>query len=140
MRQPTALIFVLSLAGGPCLADDVDCSAKALGNATQYALNICAQRDAQASDRTLDATYGRLAAVLDDEARAALKKAELAWIAFRDATCAFETTANAGGSMRPMVIAGCRAQAGKARDAALKRYLACQGRGNEDGDCAIAFK
>ena len=79
MRQPTALTFVLLLAGGPCLADDVDCSAEALGNATQLTLNICAQRDTEASDRA------------------------------RDATCEFETTANADGSIRPIVIAGCRA-------------------------------
>ena len=103
-------------------------------------LNACAVRDAQRSDKTLDATYGMLAGKLDDGGRAALKRVELAWIAFRDATCDFETSGYAGGSMRPMAIAGCRVKEGKAREAVLKRYLACVGKDGADGDCSIAFK
>lgn len=134
------IAFAMVLFAGPALADDLDCSEKALATGVQTTLNACAERDAERSDRTLDATYGRLAGKLDDGARAALKKAELAWIAFRDATCDFETTANAGGSMRPMVIAACRAKEGKAREMVLKRYLACEGKDGADGTCAIAFK
>lgn len=138
MRIEIALSLVLL--AGPALADDLDCSEKALSTGVQMTLNACAVRDAQRSDEALDATYGQLAGKLDNGARAALKKAELAWISFRDATCDFETSGYAGGSMRPMVIAGCRAREGKARETVLKRYLACQGRDGADGDCAIAFK
>ncbi len=138
MRFEIALA-VLMLAG-PALADEPDCSQKALSTGVQMTLNLCAERDAQRSDKVLDATYGLLAGKLDDGGRAALKKAELAWIAFRDATCDFETSGYAGGSMRPMVIASCRAKEGKARAAVLKRYLACQGQDAADGDCSIAFK
>ena len=137
MRIEIALALVLL--AGPALADDPDCSEKALSTGVQMTLNACAARDALRSDKALDAAYGTLAGKLDG-GRAALKKAEMAWIAFRDATCDFETTANAGGSMRPMVIAACRAKEGKAREAVLKRYLACEGKDGADGICAIAFK
>ncbi len=39
-----------------------------------------------------------------------------------------------------MAIAGCRAKEGKAREAVLKRYLACAGKNEADGDCSIAVK
>ena len=134
------IAFALALLAEPALADDLDCSDKTLSTGVQSTLNACAVRDAERSDRTLDATYGRLAGKLNDGGRAALKKAELAWIAFRDATCDLETSSYAGGSMRPMVIAACRTKEGKAREAVLKRYLACEGKDGADGTCAIAFK
>ena len=138
MRIEMALALVLL--AGPALAEDLDCSKKALSTGVQMTLTACAVRDAQRSDKTLDATYGMLAGKLDDGGRAALKRVELAWIAFRDATCDFETSGYAGGSMRPMAIAGCRVKEGKAREAVLKRYLACVGKDGADGDCSIAFK
>ena len=85
MRIEVALALVLL--AGPALADDLDCSEKALSTGVQMTLNACAVRDAQRSDEALDATYGKLAGKLDTGARAALKTAELAWISFRDATC-----------------------------------------------------
>lgn len=140
MRFIPATAIALVLLSAPALAKDIDCSEKALSTGVQSVLNSCAERDARRSDKTLDATYDRLVGALDDSASAALKKAELAWIAFRDATCDYETSGYAGGSMRPMVIAGCRAKENQAREAVLKRYLACQGKDGADGECSVAFK
>ncbi|HYH84359.1 MAG TPA: lysozyme inhibitor LprI family protein, partial [Pyrinomonadaceae bacterium] len=58
--------------------------------ATQAEMNQCARKEHEAADAELNKVYNRFAAMLDDEQRAQLKGAELAWIKYRDATCEFE--------------------------------------------------
>jgi uncharacterized protein YecT (DUF1311 family) len=90
------------------------------GNGSQAEASACAHREYKAADAELNKVYGRLAGVLDAEDKASLKESELAWIKYRDATCAFESSQYKGGTMRPMIESVCLARVTKARAAELK--------------------
>ncbi len=119
-------IFLLSLAAPlltpPARAAEpaVDCSTTDL---PQMDLNACAYQSYQAADKDLNLVYGKLAAQNDAAGKALLKKAENAWIAYRDSECAFEADAFRGGSMAPMIEGGCLAVVTKARTATLSQSL-----------------
>ncbi len=101
-------------------ADDyVDC-ANAM---TQLDMNICANKDYLAADRKLNAAYRRLRGTLDSGGAIKLRDAQRAWIVFRDKECRFESAQNEGGSIYPMVYAGCATGATDARTRALERLL-----------------
>jgi uncharacterized protein YecT (DUF1311 family) len=88
---------------------------------TQFEMNQCAHKKFVAADAELNKAYNRLASKLEDEElRAHLKTAELAWIKYRDATCDFEGIVYKGGTMRPMVESFCLARVTSARAAELK--------------------
>ena len=90
---------------------------------SQAEANGCAHREYQAADAELNRVYGRLAAVLDAEDKAMLKAAELAWIKYRDTSCAFESSQYKGGTIRPMIESFCLTRVTKARTAELKEQL-----------------
>ena len=103
-------------------ADDIDCS-KAMN---QNDMNICADKDYQASDKKLNAVYAKVMAALGDENyKTKLKAAERAWVAYRDTECAFETAENEGGSIHPLVYSGCLTKLTNARTKDLQAYLEC---------------
>lgn len=56
---------------------------------SQTDLALCAGADARAADEKLNAAFARLKCFLDPEQKAKLVAAQRAWIAFRDADCAF---------------------------------------------------
>jgi uncharacterized protein YecT (DUF1311 family) len=65
-------------------------------------------------------------AVMDDEGyRAKLRTAQRNWIQYRDNECTFETADNEGGSIHPMVYAGCLTRLTKERTRALETHLSC---------------
>ena len=103
----------------------VDCA----NATTQGAMNACAARDRAAADTELDAAFEALQDRVSDEGRDALDEAQRAWIAYRDAQCAFESAGTAGGSVHPMIVATCRAELTRARTERLVRQLEC-----EEGD------
>lgn len=126
---PAAAVLLLSL---PSLAQEepeVDC-----GNAmAQIELNICADRDYQAADAELNAAYGQAMAAareMDDSVRDmgeqyvgaadALKRAQRAWIGYRDGQCELAGFEARGGSMEPMLVSGCLADLTRKRTAELK--------------------
>ncbi|HEX6042336.1 lysozyme inhibitor LprI family protein [Longimicrobium sp.] len=78
---------------------------------TQTEMNVCAAERYARAGSLLNARYQRLLAVIAGEPHRveALRAAQRAWIAFRDAHCAFEASAFEGGTMQPMVEALCRA-------------------------------
>jgi uncharacterized protein YecT (DUF1311 family) len=90
------------------------------GNGSQAEASACAYKEYKAADAELNKVYGRLAGVLDAEDKASLKESELAWIKYRDATCAFESSQYKGGTMRPMIESFCLARVTRARAAELK--------------------
>jgi len=103
-------------------ADDIDCS-KAMN---QNDMNICADKDYQASDKKLNAVYAKVMAALGDENyKTKLKAAERAWVAYRDTECTFETAENEGGSIHPLVYSGCLTKLTNARTKDLQAYLEC---------------
>jgi uncharacterized protein YecT (DUF1311 family) len=92
---------------------------------TQAAMNTCAAADFARADAALNATYAEVMARLarDEQGRARLVAAERAWLTFRDAQCAFETSRAEGGSIHPMLVAICRAGLTVAREKSLRAFL-----------------
>ncbi len=87
------------------------------GYGSQAEASGCAHREYLAADAELNKAYNRLAGLLEAEEKALLKESELAWIKYRDSTCAFESSQYAGGTMRPMIESFCLARVTRARTA-----------------------
>ncbi len=98
--------------------------------ATQMELNACAGAEFGAADAELNRLYKRITARLGAD-KAPLVAAQRAWIAYRDAECAFVASSVAGGSIAPMIRAGCLADLTRARVEDFKKLLDC-----EEGDPA----
>jgi uncharacterized protein YecT (DUF1311 family) len=112
------ILFSACLAGAQESEPEVDCE-----NAmAQIELNVCADREYVQADTELNAAYKQaLAAVrsMDEEvkdlgeqyvgAADALKRAQRAWIGYRDGQCELEGFSARGGSMEPMLVSGCLA-------------------------------
>ena len=81
---------------------------------TQMEMNDCASEDYRRIDAQLAAVYARF------DKTPELKTAERAWIAYRDAECAYEAAGVKGGSMAPMVYSMCMTNLTKARIDVLK--------------------
>ncbi len=129
-----AFTSILATAGLSAAQEDpeVDC-----GNAmTQFEMNYCANVDYEAADKLLNTTYRSvlahmakvdtdLAETMPDLAGAvdALKKAQRAWIGYRDGQCELSGFSARGGSMEPMLVSGCLADLTTKRTAELKDML-----------------
>lgn len=96
---------------------------------------VLAQPAAAASfkkaDAALNATYSELMAQLSGASGQKLRVAQRAWLAFRDAECAYQGSAVEGGSAQPMVVSSCMAALTEDRVQQLRGYLSC-----EEGDLA----
>jgi uncharacterized protein YecT (DUF1311 family) len=96
----------------------------------QVDLNLCAERAWKFADEDLNLAYGFAVTMMKDidaglaegqrGAEAALREAQRAWIAFRDAGCTAEGYRVAGGSMQPMVVAMCLERVTRARTEELR--------------------
>lgn len=95
----------------------------------QATMNQCAMKDYQASDKKLNETFQALNKKLSPQGKTALQKSQRAWIAWRDAQCAFETMGTEGGSVHPLVLAGCLDDMTKAQTKRLDKMNHC-----EEGD------
>lgn len=87
--------------------------------------------DLETADRELNDVYRQVEGRLSDDpdATSRLLHAQRAWIAFRDAECTFQSSGEDGGSVAPIIVAGCRANLTMDHTAQLKVYLNC-----EEGD------
>ena len=74
---------------------------------SQSMMNICADADFQAADAKLNAAYQELVRRNDQASNKLLQTAQRAWIAFRDAECAYSTAGSEGGSIHPMEVSQC---------------------------------
>lgn len=93
-------------------SDDINCEAlDTLGQAGQ---NVCAYRDVEASQHSLDV---RLRALLATHSglRNYVKASQKAWIAYRNAQCALESTDMEGGSAQGEYYNHCVAMKNRAR-------------------------
>jgi uncharacterized protein YecT (DUF1311 family) len=118
-------------------SQDVDCT-----NAQSQAdMNYCAAMDYKTADDQLNAVYKQALksqADLDKQnaefdpnqagALKALKKAQRAWIDYRDGECEGESYQAAGGTMQPMLEAGCDADLTRKRIKELQELI--KGMGN----------
>lgn len=114
-----------SLFSAPAFADDC-------GDAeSQSDMTACFGDAFKAADKALNATYGKIEHRLrdDPDTKKLLVAAERAWIAFRDAECAFSATGAEGGTMFPMTVSMCLTDLTEARTAQLEAFLHC-----EEGD------
>ncbi|TAA65025.1 lysozyme inhibitor LprI family protein [Shinella sp. JR1-6] len=134
IRSCLLLATALLLLSAPMAAaqdgePEVDCQ-----NAqAQIEMNICAGRDYEAADEELNAAYKVTMAAarrMDEQAREmgehyvgavdALKRAQRAWIGYRDGQCELAGFEARGGSMEPMLVSGCLADLTRKRTAELK--------------------
>jgi uncharacterized protein YecT (DUF1311 family) len=90
---------------------------------SQAEMNMCWGKQYKAADARLNDAYRRFMAKLDDEEKAQLKKAQLAWIAYRDANCDFVADQYRGGTMRPMIAAICLAETASNRATELEAQM-----------------
>ena len=90
---------------------------------TQAEMTMCWGKEYKAADARLNEAYRRFAAKLDDEEKAQLKNAQLAWLKYRDANCDFVADQYKGGTMRPMIAAICLADVTNNRTTELKAQM-----------------
>lgn len=95
----------------------------------QATLDACAGKDFDAADKKLNDAYKQITDRLKDNAasKKLLVDAQRAWVAFRDAECAFQGgPPDNAGSVRPMVVANCQAGLTTLRLKDLQNYLHCE--------------
>lgn len=102
----------------------------------QTSMNECMTNAYKKADAELNALYERIAARLNGSGdrtkpRAALVAAQRAWIAFRDAECAFVGGPTAEGSIHTTIVASCLTDITNRRIDDFKTYLKCK-----EGDLA----
>jgi len=103
MRRLFLSACLVFLATAPAAwAEDCD-----RGDDSQSMMNICADADRQAADAKLNAAYKDLVGRNDQASNKLLQTAQRAWIAFRDAECAYSTADSQGGSIHPMEVSQC---------------------------------
>ena len=83
----------------------------------------CAADAYKAADAVLNQVYRQLVAKLDDDEKAQLKEAQTAWLKYRDTNCDFVADQYKGGTMRPMIYAGCLADVTKNRTSELREQI-----------------
>lgn len=101
--------------GGMADASCVGQAAQACEGAqpTTLSMNACRAAEAAWWDDRLNRTYGDLRGLLETrgaDRAGGLREMQRAWIAWRDAACAYEAGQFAGGSLAGTVLAGCRMQ------------------------------
>lgn len=97
----------------------------------QAAMNACFEKAYADADKVLNTRFREIEHRLADDAdaRKLIVSAQRAWVAFRDAECAFSSSAASGGSFYPAAQAMCLDDLTRARNAQLGTYLSC-----EEGD------
>ncbi|THK38307.1 lysozyme inhibitor LprI family protein [Ensifer sp. MPMI2T] len=139
MRMFAPLAGVLVLSAVSAVAQEqpaVDCQ----NAVTQMDMNICAGQDYDRADADLNKIYKQAVAAMkakDKElgeidaayvgAEEALKKAQRAWIGYRDGQCQLAGFEARGGSMEPMLVSGCLAELTRKRTTELKQLLEPRG-------------
>ncbi|URO00759.1 lysozyme inhibitor LprI family protein [Leclercia adecarboxylata] len=96
---------------------------------TQTEMNTCTAQQYQTADKTLNQTYQAAIKRAEAPQRELLKKAQQAWIALRDADCAFIGSGTEGGFVQPMIVNQCLADKTNEREAWLATLMQC-----EEGD------
>lgn len=121
MKLSIALALLLIVANGSALSQKR--KDPCANPQTQFEMNQCAGKAYEAADASLNQTYRRLVAMLDDEDEAQLKEAQSAWLKFRDLNCEFVADQFRGGTMRPMAYGNCLADVTTRRTTELKAQI-----------------
>ena len=115
---------------GACYAQDggTECSRNA---ETTAEMQSCADEALGQVDSQMNGAYQALIERLEPAGVERLRRAQRAWVAFRDSECAFRGLATEGGTMNPVVITECLAGLTASRLDQFEIYLTC-----EEGDLA----
>lgn len=93
-------------------------------------MSQCASQSAKQEDDELNDVYRQLRkAISGSPQEELLIDAQLAWISFRDADCAYAASLFEGGSQEPQVRNDCIARLTRQRTDQLKQYLTSAERG-----------
>lgn len=115
-----AVLLALMSSGANAAGDDLDCRNWDKKDLNQHQMNMCQQQDYEAADARLNAAYRALTAKIDPAQRGFLVEAQRAWIQFRDKECKYEAAESEGGSIYPLLYAGCLTRLTKVRTKELK--------------------
>jgi uncharacterized protein YecT (DUF1311 family) len=123
IMERAIFLTVVALAGTVAHADVDPCAAPE----TQLQMDQCAGLALQNADKALNTAYKAVEhmemATKDSPGLKLLKTAENAWINFRDTECNYEGAQYQGGSIQPMIIAGCKTDLSNKRTAELNVIL-----------------
>ena len=124
--MPMALGLLTLMAAGGAGAEEIDCKSPT----TQTDMTLCERARQDDADKALNVQYKKTRAAmvavdkdLDGDmkgAEKALVAAQRAWIAYRDAECEAAGFQARGGTMEPMLVAGCIANVTDVRTKELK--------------------
>jgi len=78
--------------------------------AAQDALERCLQKEFDRADQQLNHSYNALRKRLDKDAQEMLKKAQRAWLAYRDSDCDFQSLASGNGPVSGQLYTDCRTE------------------------------
>ena len=92
---------------------------------SQQGMNRCAGDAYQRADKALNAQWAKVLARFGDDAegKKLLLDAQRAWLKYRDAHCEANAFDNRGGSIWPMLIAGCEADLTRQRTRELAEMI-----------------
>jgi uncharacterized protein YecT (DUF1311 family) len=94
-------------------------------NQSQQGMNACAAEALDRADSALDAEWAKVLALHGDDSDATtlLLDGQSAWMKYRDAQCEIEAFEERGGSIWPLINAGCLARLSRERTAQLIQLL-----------------
>ncbi|WP_322045301.1 lysozyme inhibitor LprI family protein [Paraburkholderia sp. J67] len=114
---------LLLASASSCFAAQPEC----LNNApTQLAMDDCVGRTMKASDQRLNDTYRALLAKVSKDGADHLRKAQRAWLAWRDAQCSFNTMGTSGGSINSSMYGLCIDELTQEQTKRLDAQLHCK--------------
>jgi len=87
---------------------------------TQQEMNQSEEQRYEKADKELNLEYAKLMKVVDESAKEKLKKAQRAWVAYRDAEAEYATSDCKGGTIEPMILFATMANLTEARLKSLK--------------------
>ncbi len=90
---------------------------------TQMEMTFCARQDFLAADKKLNTVYQKLSSELSVAHKSALKKAQRAWLSYRDLACHSHGLLAEGGSMQPMLVNNCLAEVTTQRTKMLSQQM-----------------
>jgi uncharacterized protein YecT (DUF1311 family) len=132
MRKTAIIMLLTTLCSAPA-------GASPCTDQTQRGMDACAGAARDKADAALNGVYREIVARLADDAvkTKRLIAAEKAWIAFRDAECAFANSDTEGGSIHSMEVTLCEEKLTTTRTQELQGYLEC---GEGDMGCPVPAK
>lgn len=116
-------------------ASNAPTAAECATPATQTVMNACADQDFLAATAAYAEQYRALSKQLPTAQRDRLQRMQTAWIAYRTASCRFESDPSLGGSAQGYVYWNCAARMTRERSAALASMASCR-----EGDITCSAK